>query len=1182
MTTAREIILDSVDILDTQAPRSAQRWTSSVMHSRRVRALTATIGKKLFIFGGVNGANEAVRDVELLSFESSPPVMSIVGTIDYDRSITSGNNFLTVVGNELVISIENGLLFYDYTTNITRTATFAASTTVHVTGGLFAVDDQAFVVFNEGVTVYRSGNYTLEFQPFRYGMDINGRLIGAYYLNTLGYIISEAGITLFNPPTIEILPWQQTSNLVNSAVQHENNLFMFTGPSRGVVNTITTYQALSQVKFSLPYTRYNFASEDFAVVGSGDNLYVVGWTFNSPVPSTQVLVYDIANSRQQFTPFDFDKDFDLEALHEQNDIIYTIVRIPSDGQRELIVYNLRSRTGTARLLNAPYEFKSAHTINGSNLIYFHGTDSTQADTDIILVYDPNQPNNTQQVISVPNGYEVTTLYTVGTKIFVDRRSLSLPISTLDIFDTATSQWSTYNLSSAQLAFFVLSKGNKLVVFPDHFAMLYQFDVYDYGRDRWSVIQIETPRRFVTSEIVDDILYIAGGVSEQGNFLDSVEVYDLVTLNKINSLKLQEPRRLILVESLQPYLVFAGGELADGSLSAHIEIYNTHNQSWHGRALFPLPELIGLNFGISAVDSRLFFRYNNYVYILNLTNMRIDPLMIPFMSGYGSHVIGTNIIFYGQYGRLSVYFFYEVTTGSVFQINTPHVYDRKHTLLWQNQFVFFMRGIAVVPVPFMSNTLTSQHVFMDQSVQFFVNATGNSLRYSWRLNDRPLNVTSPTLTIPRESLQNGVYSVHITDHCQATTSQSASLIVEPPPSFTRPFSQVIALCNAVARLQVETTGEEVQVHWTLNDRRLPDSGRSIDIPMADLDCDATHRLCAIASNPSGATPNCGPLQLLDITRVFNGPRPDSNNPFLTTGSHITLQIDVIYESCTNHTWYLNNVEVLPSNDRSSTYDFVIGPEGAQSGSKFYVVAICGESRLTSDTYIVPDTTIPVWAFIIILIGGAGVVSAVVVITYINYKRLQRSKEQEVELKTMLSKAHEETIAHRNNKGAQLISCITWEWEPDSSFSFAPIDNFPVRIDTSHLSLGKKSDLLEVDVWTQGVLEISSKKIKKRARISSFLNQRLIEESPHVTIYAPQSPKFEVKVSPETFSLEDGTDVTVTVSVRLRITTKVKIKLLIVLENQRVYSSIDFTLASLPSPWIDLEDIQMSNDFLGRGG
>jgi hypothetical protein len=615
------------------------------------------------------------------------------------------------------------------------------------------------------------------------------------------------------------------------------------------------------------------------------------------------------------------------------------------------------------------------------------------------------------------------------------------------------------------------------------------------------------------------------------------------------------------------------------LSSHIEIYNTNNGRWH-RATFPLPELIGLNFGISSVGSRIFFRYNNYVYILDLSNDRIDPLMIPFMSGYGSHVVGTNIIFFGQYGRLAVYFFYEVNTGSVFQITTPHIYEGQYTLLWRNNLVFFMHGVAVVPVPYALNTMSNQQVFMNQAVTFSVNATGNLLRYSWRLNDQLLDVTTPTLVIPEEQLQNGTYSVQITDHCQATISQSATLIVNPPPSFARQFSQVIALCNSIARFNVAPRGLQVEVKWMVNGDWLPDSGTEVEITMAHLSCDSTHSLCAVATNPSGNASTCGELQLLDIARVFDGPRPTVHNPFLSTGSEIQLQTSILYDRCTNHTWYQDGVVVGSSTELASTYDIEVG-KTAQPGSKIVVVAICGESQLISDTYTVPSTTIPLWSFILLLVGSVGVIAAIAVISYINHKRLKRSKEQELELKTMLSQAHQETIGQRLNKGAQLISCVTWEWEPDNSFSFTPIENFPVRIETSHF-LGKKSDLLEVDVWTQGVLEISSKKLKKRARISSFLNQRLLDEAPQVTIYAPQSPKFEVKVHPESFNLEDGADVTVTVSARLRITTKVKIKLLVVLPNQHVYSSIDFTLASLPSPWIDLEDIQMSDQFLGRGG
>lgn len=1171
LASSREVLSDSIDILDTTRS-TPDRWTTLRMYSVRVRALIATIGRTLIRIGGINSANDPVQDVELLDLRTTPPKLSVIGTIDYSRIIRSDHNNLAVIGDELVISLSDGLLSYNYVTNTTTYLPFSFPTDIR-SAPVLSIDGTANIIVDGAIIRYR--NQSMTNIPFAEA--ILGPIINAFHILGRLFVITNDRMLLFDVNSGALLGVHQVSNLVNYALAHDNKIFMFTGPSRGVINTVTIYQPEKFTKFSLPYTRYNFAAQEFAATANGDNLYVVGWTFNSPVASTQVLVYDIANSRHQFAPFPYDN---LEAVHEQNDNLFMILQDSSLG-RDLVVFNLESRSNITMQLPLSYEYTSAYSVEGNNKIYFHGTtrngDPITSCIDIVTVF--NTENRQFHHVCVPDGEKINKIFSVGTKLFVDRQSTAAVLVHLDILDTVTEQWSYHNISSPQLTFFMLKAGNKLVVFPDHFGTLTQFDVYDSRRDRWSVVQVSTPRTFASSEIVDDVLYIAGG-SANDQFLDSVEVYDLNTLARLNEMQLQEPRRLIVTEALHPYVVFAGGEKIDGSLSGRIEIYNTVTGAWHRSASFPLPELIGLNFGMSLVGTRIFFRYNNYVIILDLSNDRIDPLMIPFMSGYGSHVVGSNIIFYGQYGRLAVYFFYEVNTGSVFQITTPHIYDGQYTLLWRNNFVFFMSGVAVVPVPYVLNTMSNQQVFMNQAVTFAVNATGNFLRYNWRLNDRPLNVTTPTLVIPQEQLQDGTYTVQITDHCQATTSQSASLVVYPAPSFARKFSQVIALCKAVARFNVAPQGQQVQVKWLMNDEWLPYVGTEVEINMAHLSCGSTHRLCALATNPSGNATTCGELKLLDITRVFDGPRPTINNPFLEVGSKITLQMDILYGNCKNHTWNQDGTVVETSADMSSTYEIEVG-RTAQTGSKIFVVAICGESLLASDIYIVPAKTIPVWAFIVLMIGGVGIVVAAIVLGIISYNKLKRSKEQELELKTMLSQAHQETIAQRLSKGTQLISCVNWEWKPDDTFSFTPIENFPARIDTSHF-LGKKSDLLEVDVWTQGVLEISSKKLKKRARISSFLNQRLLDEAPNVTIYAPQSPKFEVKVHPETFNLDDGTDVTVTVSARLRITTKVKIKLLIVLQNQHVYSSIDFTLASLPSPWLDLEDIQMSDQFLGSGG
>jgi hypothetical protein len=118
LASSREVISDAVDILDTTRSTS-DRWTTLRMPSLRARSLTATIGRKLIRIGGINSANDPAQDVELLDLETTPPTLSVIGRIDYHRILRSDHNNLAVVGNELVISVSDGMVTYDYMTNTT-------------------------------------------------------------------------------------------------------------------------------------------------------------------------------------------------------------------------------------------------------------------------------------------------------------------------------------------------------------------------------------------------------------------------------------------------------------------------------------------------------------------------------------------------------------------------------------------------------------------------------------------------------------------------------------------------------------------------------------------------------------------------------------------------------------------------------------------------------------------------------------------------------------------------------------------------------------------------------------------------------------------------------------------------------------------------------------------------------
>jgi hypothetical protein len=191
-----------------------------------------------------------------------------------------------------------------------------------------------------------------------------------------------------------------------------------------------------------------------------------------------------------------------------------------------------------------------------------------------------------------------------------------------------------------------------------------------------------------------------------------------------------------------------------------------------------------------------------------------------------------------------------------------------------------------------------------------------------------------------------------------------------------------------------------------------------------------------------------------------------------------------------------------------------------------------------------------------------------------RRLKRSKQHEIELENLLNQAKSES--YKPKDGVSIIHTTTWEWSPGDSYTYRPIDDFPCEIDTSLLKYSFKN-AVDVDVWIQGDIVFSPKEKgnakDKRERLLNGLQ---------MDVYVPQSPKYEIKVEPASFTLQGNKQIRVTVSSIVRMTTKTKICLIIVSEQQMIYSVVEFKIESKPSMWIDIEEIKMTGDFLGGGG
>jgi hypothetical protein len=175
--------------------------------------------------------------------------------------------------------------------------------------------------------------------------------------------------------------------------------------------------------------------------------------------------------------------------------------------------------------------------------------------------------------------------------------------------------------------------------------------------------------------------------------------------------------------------------------------------------------------------------------------------------------------------------------------------------------------------------------------------------------------------------------------------------------------------------------------------------------------------------------------------------------------------------------------------------------------------------------------------------------------------------------MLTQAKTESL---KKDAMPIIKDTVWEWKPTYDFAYKSLDGLPRAVNTSKLQFGD-GNLLDVDMVSQSDVIFSlndgnSKKLLKQPLLNGL----------RVDIYAPMSPKYEISIEPASFELAPNSSAHVAVSVKMQMTAKCNITLVLVLEQHKIYSAIEFKVTSNMSTWIDLEEIQMTGEFLGGGG
>lgn len=742
-------------------------------------------------------------------------------------------------------------------------------------------------------------------------------------------------------------------------------------------------------------------------------------------------------------------------------------------------------------------------------------------------------------------------------------------------------------------------------------------LYDGANDVWTTIRLNDSRRYQRVHVVNDkVIFISGrnpaylevydinssqwvGFLELGDVflpdiawtsvgnmfffsgsraIDSrmtVHMYD--TSNDTFRTKiLPGTRNGMRISGMNDeWAVFRGGMNEVGILSARVDFYNVHRDIWTSAELPPVPPenriILFTNF-----ENFAFFGRSTRVDILDLNRLDVSAVEIPHtFSGLNSMMpMGSKIICIGWAANIEIAF-YEISTQMVQSIELHGSYIFSEAQTWRNLFHFtYGNAKYAMPLSAMFAIMESRETFAGLTTNLTVAAQGLSLNFSWRHNGRPLNATDQILTIPSaQRSSEGLYQVQIIDQCSARMVQHARLTVHGPPVITLPLQNTILLCHQTQNMTTNAEGKEIELSWTIgNNVQVTPVPSILTIANDSLACNSVNDICVTASNPAGSINSCAKVRFLDINNIFEGPYPTHESKLYFPGANTELHIAIKQDWCIYHEWFADGNKLVSVEGSSSSIGVQV-TRGIEK-TRFYVIAHCGNSVIQSEPFVFKDISpLEVWAVALIVVLGVLVITAAIVIAIVMARRLNQSAQNEMELQEMLSKAKTESL---KKDATPIIKVTTWQWTPTDDFTYKSLDSFPFTVDTSRLKFGDSNNPLEVDMVSQSdmIFTLNATKSKKHLK-RPLLNGLTVD------LYAPTSPKYEITIEPSSFELAPNSSVHVAVSAKLRMTTKCKVTLIVVLEQQRIYSAIEFRLASQMSTWIDLEEIE-TGEYLGGGG
>jgi len=182
----------------------------------------------------------------------------------------------------------------------------------------------------------------------------------------------------------------------------------------------------------------------------------------------------------------------------------------------------------------------------------------------------------------------------GSKLFFGggaNANLSTVYSTVDIYDTATGQWSTGQLSVARFDIAAVSKGNKvLFAGGSNFDIVCTsvVDIYDFSTGTWSTDNLSIARGGMAAAVVGDLAVFAGGFINGGEVSSRVDIYNFAT-DTWSTDELSEARVWASAVTVGNKVIIAGGMKSFPNIPSNVvDIFDASTETWSTKTPLSVP------------------------------------------------------------------------------------------------------------------------------------------------------------------------------------------------------------------------------------------------------------------------------------------------------------------------------------------------------------------------------------------------------------------------------------------------------------------------------------------------------------------------------------------------------------------------------------------------------------------